>query len=364
MPRLLALALLLSACGGAGSPGLAPSPAAAGTAGPAASPPPALATIVGSVPPASSPRPLTPEQQALVAQKEVTLLIERISPERMWDHLNALTAVSSRDPRHSGHAKAVAYITKQLEALASHGITVESQRFTYQSIPMENILAIIDPPAGAPKDGWVIVGAHYDSIGKATPGWRPSVDPAPGADDNATGTAALLEYARILAGERASLKQRVVIAFWDGEELFFKGSAHFVQGLRKPYAYAAFVNIDMVGWNPVADRLDLLWYAPVSAGLRDRVKAANARYQIGVSPLVEVFAQDPNRYILDSAPFGLAGIPAITLAERYGDADATFPGNTHFHTVSDTPDKITNRRLWLKAAKLTLAVVLELAQGS
>ena len=66
-------------------------------------------------------------------------------------------------------------------------------------------------------------------------------------------------------------------------------------------------------------------------------------------------------HILDSAPFGLAGIPAITLTQGYADADATWPGNATFHTVNDTPDAVTNRSLWLKAAKLTLATSLEIA---
>ena len=349
-PAVALAVLIAAACGGEPGrlvPPSAPPSAAALTARPSAAPTPV------STAPAATPAP---------SPASIAALIERVSPDRLNDHLNALTGVVSRDPRHPGHAKAIAYIKEQLGALPH--VKVEGQRFTYQGMQLENVLATIDPPGGAPKDGWVIVGGHYDSIAKNTPGWRPNVDPAPGADDNGTGTAALLEYARVLSYERASLKQRVVIAFWDGEEFFFKGSAFFVQGLQKPFAYAAFVNIDMVGWNPVADRLDLIWYAPVSAGLRDRAKAANAKYAIGVSPLVEVFAQDPNQYILDSAPFGLAGIPAITLAQRYGEADATFPGNTTFHTVNDTPDKITNKRLWLKAAKLTLAVVLELATAA
>lgn len=349
--RVLVLAgVVVSACGGAERAAATPSPAVA-----PASP---TTLVTPSVAPTAAPA-RTPAPTAA----PVAAMIDRISLDKMWDHLNALTAVSSRDPRHPGHAKAQAYIKEQLGALAYLGVKVESQRFAYQSIPMENILAIVDPVAGPPKDGWVVMGAHYDAIGKATPGWRPNVDPAPGADDNGTGTAALLEYARILANDRANLRTRVVLTFWDGEELFFKGSAFFVQNLQKPYAYQAFVNIDMVGWNPIADRLDLVWYSPVSAGLRDRVKAANDRYKIGVSPLVDVYANDPSTYILDSAPFGLAGIPAVTLAQRYGEADATFPGNTTFHTVNDTPDKITNRRLWLKAAKLTFAVALELARG-
>jgi Zn-dependent M28 family amino/carboxypeptidase len=287
-------------------------------------------------------------------------VIEQIDAAKMNDHLLALTAVGSRDPRHAGHARAVAYIKEQLGGLAYHGWKIESHRATHQGIPLENILATLDPIGAPPgQTGWVIVSAHYDSTANRTPGWRPASDPAPGADDNATGTAALLELARIISVNRAILRTRLVLAFFDGEELFFKGSGAYVASLPRPYPYKAAVNLDMVGFNPIADRLDLLWYTNASAGLRDRVVRANEQYRIGVAPLNAQFAADGNT-IMDAAPFGLAGIPSIALCQRYGENDATFPGNYTFHTVNDTPDKITNRRLWLKAAKLTLAVTLEL----
>ena len=184
---------------------------------------------------------------------------------------------------------------------------------------------------------------------------------APGADDNGTGTAALLEYARLLAQERGSLRQRVVLAFFDGEELFFKGSAAYLGTLPEPKPYAAVINIDMVGFNPIADRLDLIWYTSGSAGLRDRMIAANERYQIGVSPLIPQLATS-GATILDAAPFGLSGIPSVAIVQRYGENDATFPGNYTFHTVNDTPANVSNPRLWLKAARLTLATALELAR--
>ena len=183
------------------------------------------------------------------------------------------------------------------------------------------------------------------------------------------GTAGLLELARVLSLQRTLnvdgpdtyfLKQPITLAFFDGEELFFKGSAAYLASLSKPYPYQAAVNLDMVGFNPIADRLDLLWYTGASSGLRDRVIKANDTYAIGVSPLNAQFAADGNT-IMDAAPFGLAGIPSIALCQRYGENDSTFPGNTTFHTTADTPDKITNRRLWLKATKLTLATALELA---
>jgi len=250
-------------------------------------------------------------------------------------------------------------LKEQLAAIP--GVVVQSHRAAYNGIGLENILAIVDPVTPAPSDGWVMICAHYDSISNRTPGWNPATTAAPGADDNGTGTAALLEYARVLAQERGSLKERIVLAFFDGEELFFKGSLAYLGSLGTPNPYAAVINIDMVGFNPLADRLDLIWYTDGSAGLRDRLIAANDRYQIGVSPLLPQLATS-GATILDAAPFGLAGIPAVAIVQRYGENDATFPGNYTFHTVNDTPDKITNKRLWLKAAKLTLATALELAR--
>jgi hypothetical protein len=340
MRRLAAgLAIVLASCGGGSA--LAPS----------ASPPP-IAVLNGTPTPTPSPTPI-------VTARPIGAVLERIDPAKLDDHMVALASFGSRDVRNPNHAKAVAYLKEQLGAIP--GVVVQSHRAAYNDVALENILAIVDPLAAAPSDGWVMICAHYDSISNRSPGWNPATTAAPGADDNGTGTAALLEYARVLAQERSSLKQRIVLAFFDGEELFFKGSLAYLGSLDSPSPYAAVINIDMVGFNPLADRLDLIYYTNASAGLRDRMIAANDRYQIGVSPLLPQLATS-GATILDAAPFGLAGIPAVAIVQRYGENDATFPGNYTFHTVNDTPDKITNKRLWLKAAKLTLAAALELAR--
>ena len=338
MSRLaVVLAIVFSSCGAAIAP---PSPSPTSLA---VSPTPIVT-------PSPSPSPTAPP---------IAAVLERIDSAKLDDHMVALASFGSRDPRNPNHAKAVAYLKEQLAVIP--GVVVLSHRAAYNGVALENILAIVDPLAPAPSNGWVMICAHYDSISNRTPGWNPATTAAPGADDNATGTAALLEYARVLAQERASLRQRIVLAFFDGEELFFKGSLAYLGSLDTPNPYAAVINIDMVGFNPIADRLDLIYYTNGSAALRDQVIAANDRYQIGVSPLLPQLATS-GATILDAAPFGLAGIPAIALVQRYGENDATFPGNYTFHTVSDTPDKITNKRLWLKAAKLTLATALELAR--
>jgi hypothetical protein len=293
-------------------------------------------------------------------------VLAQIDPAKLDDHMRALASFQSRHPLHPGHAKAVAYLMEQLSAIP--GVVVQDIPAAYDGVRLDNILATIDPVAGTGAEGFItgvgMICAHYDSIANRTPGWRPASDPAPGADDNATGTAALLEYARVLAADRASLRMPIVLAFFDGEEYFFKGSLAYLQSLPPPNPYSWVINIDMVGFNPLADRLDLVYYTTKSASLRDRVKEANQRYAIGIMPLVEQLATT-EAFILDAAPFALiGGIPSVALVQRYGENDATFPGNYTFHTVNDTPDKVTNKRLWLKAAKLTLATALDLARGT
>ncbi|HEX9494783.1 MAG TPA: M28 family metallopeptidase [Candidatus Limnocylindria bacterium] len=364
MRAALALALvasfMASACGGGGSCLTAVSCAASYV--PAT---PSPGPIVSAEPisvPSFRPSP-TPTAAPSPTPLGTAALIAQIDMAKLNDHLVALTSVVSRDVHHPGHAKALAYLKEQLGAM---GVQIESYRNVYQGIPLESLLVTIDPlnaPPPSSGGGWIMICAHYDSISNRSPGWNPAITAAPGADDNGTGTAALLEYARILAANRASLKHRVVLAFFDGEELFFKGSGAYVASLPKPYPYSAVINIDMVGFNPITDRLDLIWYTNASAGLRDKLAATNDRYGIGISPLNAQYAGDGNT-ILDAAPFGLAGIPAVALVQRYGESDATFPGNYTFHTVNDTPANVSNRRLWLKAAKLTLAAALDLAAAN
>jgi hypothetical protein len=334
-----------------GSFGLTPSPtsAVAGATPTAQRSGAPTATVQPTPTPSPSPKPIAE-------------LLAQIDPAKLDGHVQALASFQSRHPLHPGHAKAVAYLMQQLSAIP--GVSVQDIPTSYNGVRLDNIFATINPLAGneTAAAGWGMICAHFDSTANRTRGWNPATDPAPGADDNATGTAALLEYARILAADRASLRMPIVLAFFDGEEYFFKGSLAYLQSLPAPTPYRWVINIDMVGFNPLADRLDLVYYTTKSAGLRDRVREANQRYQIGISPLVEQLATS-DAFILDAAPFGLVGIPSVALVQRYGEIDSTFPGNFTFHTVNDTPDKISNKRLWLKAAKLTLATALELARG-
>ncbi len=99
----------------------------------------------------------------------------------------------------------------------------------------------------------LVLGAHFDHLGLG--GHRGSLspdsqDPHNGADDNASGTAAILEIARVLQARRAELERDVLIAAFSGEESGLLGSAAFTRQPSGGYtneATLAMINLDMVG---------------------------------------------------------------------------------------------------------------------
>ncbi len=121
-------------------------------------------------------------------------------------------------------------------------VDIETTRAT-----VNNVLAWLP----GQSDEYVIVGAHYDHLGR---GNIDSLAPSqigqihPGADDNASGTAGVLELARLLAPQRGLLKRSILFMNFAGEELGLLGSAEWVKEPTRPLAKAvAMINMDMIG---------------------------------------------------------------------------------------------------------------------
>ncbi|HXY77169.1 MAG TPA: M28 family peptidase [Candidatus Acidoferrales bacterium] len=112
---------------------------------------------------------------------------------------------------------------------------------------VNNVLAYLP----GKTDEYVIIGAHYDHLGR---GNFDSLAPSqigqihPGADDNASGTAGVLELARLLAPERGQLRRGILFASFAGEELGLLGSGAWVKDPTRPLDKAvAMLNMDMIG---------------------------------------------------------------------------------------------------------------------
>ena len=121
-------------------------------------------------------------------------------------------------------------------------VNIESTRAT-----VNNVLAYLP----GKTDEYIIIGAHYDHLGR---GFYDSLAPSqigqihPGADDNASGTAGVLELARLLAPMKGKLQRGILFASFAGEELGLLGSAEWVKEPTLPLGKAvAMLNMDMIG---------------------------------------------------------------------------------------------------------------------
>ncbi len=191
-----------------------------------------------------------------------------------------------------------------------------------------NVVAVLPGgKAGSLAKPWVVVGAHYDHLGRGRGGnslARPDEKDAIhlGADDNASGTAAVLEAARQL--REMGHDRNIALAFWSGEELGLLGSADFVDDAVIPVdQIAAYVNLDMVG--RVRDNRLTVQAVGSSPDWTGLVEAANVPvgFDLGVQT-------DP--YLpTDTSSFNSAGVPTVNL----------FSGSHEdYHRPTDTADLI------------------------
>ncbi len=116
--------------------------------------------------------------------------------------------------------------------------------WSYQdTVDAANIIAV--KPGATRPDEYVVIGGHYDSI--STENFHDPFAYAPGADDNATGVAGVLEAARILAP--LELERSVIFALWSGEEVGLRGSRAWVaDAVDAGMDIVAYLNMDVIGY--------------------------------------------------------------------------------------------------------------------
>ncbi len=180
--------------------------------------------------------------------------------------------------------------------------------------------------------GVVLVTAHYDAIASRTSGWPANwrTLPAPGADDNATGVAALMEAARVLSGR--DLPFDVMFVLFSGEELGLLGSRAFVDALPAidPGRIIGVLNCDMIGYPFAGPPAGTLVSNPASEWLSGLI--AGAAEESDPSFPLAVVSPGPSNS--DHAPFWEASIPAVMFVEPL--RENLLIGYPYYHTVADT----------------------------
>ena len=335
----------------------------------------------------ATPSPAAPRAAPRPAQRppssQVRDLLERVEVARMRADLDRLVFVDPQAGAVAGnvrtrHARrpetfaSTTFLRQELAAvLGQEAVRLDTFRIEPGDSLMHNVVGELrgtDPEAGY----WVVC-AHYDAIGSLSRlsdmarigegrvAWDWRLHPAPGADDNGTGVVLLLETARILS--QRSLPFSIRFIAFSGEELGLWGSRSYARrAAARGDRVLGVLNFDMVGFNDLADRIELITN-PSSAWIVDLMAAAGRRYDLDLQ--IDVL-EDRYAGLSDHAPFWAHGYDAILAIENYLPTDSTTAGvvggdyriNTHYHTVADLPDSI-NWELVAGVTRLTLATLAQ-----
>lgn len=185
--------------------------------------------------------------------------------ERLTRHVYTLAGDSLRGRKAGSEdaAKAAAYIVAQFEEIGIQPFYDEGwyQPFERSGKTYKNVIGVIPGNDPVLKDEYIIIGAHYDHLGVMND------EIYNGADDNASGTATIIEMARILKGQQSQLKRSVIVAAFDAEEIGLWGSNHLAKQLDLSKV-KLMMSIDMVGWLEKGKTLRLQGAATIKNGKR------------------------------------------------------------------------------------------------
>jgi len=249
-------------------------------------------------------------------------------------------------PRHPSNAMEALRAVEDFVALelSAAGLRVERQLFSWDRREFHNVLGTKD--GDDPARPWVVVGAHFDS----TPH-------TPGADDNASGVAAMLEVARLLRGRR--LAATVEFVGFNLEEVYRLwppvyriGSRAYVRWLKaQSRKLEGALVLEMVGYTSATQRAPAAvrlvrkipevghFLAAVGDATSRRLLAVMERAAASLVPL-ETLAVPLRGWLVpdvrrsDNARFWDAGWPALMITDT---ADLR---NPHYHRASDTPETL------------------------
>jgi hypothetical protein len=193
--------------------------------------------------------------------------------------------------------------------------------------PVRNVVAGLTGSDSTLSKEWVVVGAHYDHLGL---GDRNSLAPSQigqihhGADDNASGTAGVLELARLAAKNKSEFKRSLLFITFAGEELGLLGSSNYVNHPTIPLDHVmGMINMDMIG------RVN-----------NDRLFVGG----VGTSPSFKPWLEDFNKSAhlqLDYSDSGYAASDHMSFNAKKIPVLFFFSGlHTDYHKPSDTFDKI------------------------
>ena len=275
-------------------------------------------------------------QQILNASRQDSLVyfVKELSGNVPTIINGTLQTILSRSKPQPGNALAETYIKQKLQ---SYGMTTTIQSFSSTG---KNVLGL-QTGTEFPNQKYIIC-AHYDD--------RPLGTTAPGADDNASGTAAVIEAARIFS--QYDFPFTIVYALWDEEEDGLIGSEYYAtQAQNAGDSILGVINLDMISYDGNSDgNADVHNSSVANTGeIKDKMLEVNLVYGINLD--LDVVPSQPYS---DHDSFLNHGYGAILLIEDDNDF------HPNYHTINDLWN-IINQPYFFKMAKLSFATLASFA---
>lgn len=167
-----------------------------------------------------------------------------------------------------------------------------------------NVLAVIE---GRNSGEIVVAGAHYDHLG-SYPGLLEGDCIFNGADDNVSGTVALMQVAKAFVVSGIKPERTLILAFWDGEERNCKGSSYFVENFQEASAIRHYINFDMVG-RGVGDSIACICSENMKEQYLEWIDEAVDRWDLSLD--VTTDSEYDVMSDSDQRPFAEGGIPCL-----------------------------------------------------
>lgn len=260
------------------------------------------------------------------ANPEVQQRVDTVDRDRWFGVLSHL-ATYDRSSRRGGIASARDWLLGQFGNLGLQTSTYAFPMSGTVAVPQVNVVGTLT--GTTLPDEWIIVGAHYDSI--QTNGAGSAA--APGAEDNASGCAAVLEMAEVFT--RFPPKRTMVFTCFSGEEQGLIGSTRWVEDALRPNGHLPKIKLalimDMIGYSQDTQLDVLLETSSALSTVFPQFQNAVADYATELVPHTST-----NPFGSDHMPFINRAVPSLLVIEYDYDL---YPG---YHKTNDVPGTIAN----------------------
>ncbi|WP_420641834.1 M20/M25/M40 family metallo-hydrolase [Candidatus Leptofilum sp.] len=287
---------------------------------------------------------------------DLRTLLEQVSRQNLVGYVQTLQGFNTRntysvtDEEGLGIGAARRWIFNEFIRVGNGRLLVEVDEFPVNQggvvYNQQNIVATLQGTGAHP--GVIVIGAHYDSR---------TIDPlngssfSPGANDNGSGVAALLETARVLSSREWS--QTIIFVAFAAEEQNRLGSTHFVtERLLQGWRFDGMMSLDIVGGRPgIPQSVRLFSPGPNGSPPRQLARYINfvGTLYLPEFPYTLIDAEDRDGRYSDHISFLQAGIPAVRITESQEDPNRQ-------HNSGDTAEWLDYDYL-RRVTQLTIALL-------